>query len=274
MAKKKSSRTIVGEPLTPSLLKELGAVKWRPYPSKVPPRDGSWLETWRIWTCHGYRESGNQDVGYLRIERIGAKADDEFALKVRQEVIQNDGILNTIDAEIKCLANQLASPVEWRLSSSFIDADEQTLAKLGTREEARIEGNVMTVRTGNRIFERSVPPRLTADWCFFEAVQRLKFEDASSFAFDMLEGLSLLKPQQRLRFSGSRPAQSNIDAIPRHCFRQIGTGILPCEYWLDDTHRLLAVTTMNKAYILDNTAQALTERKIKESRKSQDNSRK
>ena len=129
MAKKTSSRTIVGEPLTPGLLRELGAVQWSPYPSEVPPRDGPWLETWRIWTCHGYRESGNDNVGYLRIERIGAKADDEFTLKVRRKVIQNDGILNTIDAEIKCLANELASPVEWRLSSSFIDADGQTLAE-------------------------------------------------------------------------------------------------------------------------------------------------
>ena len=35
------------------------------------------------------------------------------------------------------------------------------------------------------------------------------------------------------------------------CFAQFGTGILPYEYWLDNRHRLLAVISMNKAYVLD-----------------------
>ncbi|GAI82934.1 unnamed protein product, partial [marine sediment metagenome] len=43
--------------------------------------------------------------------------------------------------------------------------------------------------------------------------------------------------------------------ISLHRFDQLGRGILPCEYWLDDRHRLLMVTSMNKAYILDDHAE-------------------
>ena len=39
-------------------------------------------------------------------------------------------------------------------------------------------------------------------------------------------------------------------------FSQIGHGILPYEYWLDDRHRLQVVITHSRAYILDDGAEA------------------
>ncbi|MHC4324102.1 MAG: hypothetical protein ACYSUX_07500 [Planctomycetota bacterium] len=55
MAKKK--RTIVGSPITPSMLVELDAVtKFSPAPGNFNPA-GNWTHSYRIWTCHGYRES-------------------------------------------------------------------------------------------------------------------------------------------------------------------------------------------------------------------------
>ena len=40
-----------------------------------------------------------------------------------------------------------------------------------------------------------------------------------------------------------------------HWFHQIGYGVLPYEYWLDDRHRLLAVATHARAYLLDDGAE-------------------
>ena len=91
MAKKKATRTIVGRPLTPGMLKqELGALdEFASTPEDFKP-DASWVHTYRIWTCHGYIESGNQNVGFLRIERIAGGANEPFTLKVRRQVIQTD----------------------------------------------------------------------------------------------------------------------------------------------------------------------------------------
>jgi hypothetical protein len=39
-------------------------------------------------------------------------------------------------------------------------------------------------------------------------------------------------------------------------FRQIGRGILPTHYWLDDEHRLIAASGGLRAFIWDNGAAA------------------
>ena len=51
-------------------------------------------------------------------------------------------------------------------------------------------------------------------------------------------------------------------------FVQLGPGILPTEFWLDMSHRLLIVTSMNKAYILDEQAEKIFTRDVERARKS------
>lgn len=249
---KKSKRTIVGSPLTPALLDELGALGNFPPSSEDFKPDGNWVNTYRIWTCHGYRESGNQNVGFVRLKRI-PDSDKAFALNVHQEVVETDGITNIIDATIKCRNNQLASPIEWKLSSRFMGADGKNIPGLSSKKNGTVNNQM---------------GRMTGDWCLFEAVQRLKTSKETALAFDMLEGLSLLKKDQRLSYRVLYPMKIGGENIPLHCFEQLGSGILPCEYWLDDHHRLLAVTSMNKAYILDEQAEKITRQIIEKERKS------
>lgn len=267
MAKKISKRTIVGSPLTPQLLHELKALGKIPQtPAHFKP-DGNWVNTYRIWTCHGFRETGNQNVGFVRIERTADKANESFMLKVHQEVLQVDGLLHTIEAEIKCVNNQLASPVQWHLSSRFVDHNRKSVDELGTDERAVVDGNIINVRTkGGHRFRREAGGPFTSDFCLCEAVQRLKFNKQSSLAFDMLEGLSLVKKQQRLIYRGVYTTKMGSKDIPLHRFDQIGEGILPCEYWVDNNHRLLVATSMNKAYILDEEAEKTIRQRTKQLR--------
>jgi hypothetical protein len=267
MAKKKK-RTIVGSPLTPVLLAELGALDEFPrMPKDFDPR-GDWVNTYRIWTCHGYRESGNYNVGFVRIERVAGGSKEIFALKVHQEVVEVDGLLNAIDANIYCLNNQLASPVRWHLWSRFINSDKQPVGELETEEKVVIKGNVMSVETGEHTLKRKVTGRVTCDWCLFEAVQRLEFDEKSSLDFNMLEGLSLVKKRQRLMYRGVYPMKLSGRELVLHRFDQIGEGILPYEYWLDDNHRLLAAISMHKAYILDEQAEKALRQRTEQLRKS------
>jgi hypothetical protein len=238
MAKKKSKRTIVGSPLTPAILKELGAIR-KPLstPDDFKP-DGNWVNTYRIWTCHGYRESGNHDVGFIRLSRIG-NSDKIFELNVHREVVQTDGIINIIEGTIKCRNNQLASPIQWKLSSRFRNADGKHIKELSKENSRNIE----------------VTDKTTGDWCLFEAVQRLAFDKQISLSFDLLEGMSLKKLRHRFFYRGTKSIKMDSADKLLHCFVQLGSGILPYEYWLDAHHRLIAVTSMNKAYILDDQAE-------------------
>jgi len=250
MAKRTKKRTIVGSPLMPDMLKELGAVRGFPLPSGDFAPDTNWEHTYRIWTCHGYRESGNDNVGYLRIRRT-ANSSEQLTLDVYQTVVQSDALVNIVEAKVKCRKNPLASPIAWELESRFVDADNNELPQLRCRENSRVTGAADT----------------TSDWCLFEAVQRLAFDRQTSLSFNLLEGLSLSKSGQHLFYRGVYPTK--IPGADRlHCFVQLGSGILPTEYWLDDSHRLLAVTSMNKAYIFDAESEKIIERRIEDVRRS------
>lgn len=235
MAQKK--RTIVGSALTPDSLRELGAIRQFPPASHGFEPGGSWQQSYRIWTCHGYREDGNENVGALRLERT-ARAGGTFSLKVQQTVSQTDGLICSIEANIECRENRLASPVQWDVQTGFVAGDGGDIAELASR----INGQAAADVDGT-----------TCDWCLFELVQRLDYAKGLSLEFDLLEGLDLSKSEQRLTYHGVFPTE--IEGVEHvHRFAQLGRGILPTDYWLDNRHRLLCVTSMNKAYILDDKA--------------------
>ena len=245
-------RTIVGSPLTPVLLKELGAVDVLPSASRDFNPADEWVNAYRIWTCHGYRESGNQNVGFLRIERA-RDSDTAFTLKVHEEVLQTDAMVGIIDGTISCRNDPLASPIRWNLSSRSIRADDEYLPKLLSTNHG-----APTKRAD----------RITGDWCLFVAVQRLAFDKQASVSFDLLDGMSLPKPNHQLSYGGVHSVSIGAEDTPLHRFVQLGSGILPYEYWLDARHRLLMVTSMNKAYLLDDRAEDVFGEDVEQARKS------
>ena len=263
----KSSRTTVGSPLEPGLLGELGALKTLPAADGFRA-DGSWIHTYRIWTCHGYVESGNDNVGYLQIERkVGGRGDD-FVLTVRQVVLEQDGQVSEIDARVRCRADGIGTPVEWRLSSSFTGPGGKVQEELSTEETGSIEGGEMVVDRGGGKIKRAMPPAVTGDWCLFEAVQRIGFGADSLPRFHLLEGLGVLKGPQSLSYRGGESVEIGGDEVKLHRFDQIGHGVLPTEYWVDANHRLVVAASLNKAYVLDGGARERLEGKIKDSRKA------
>lgn len=268
MAKKSAKRTIVGSPLTPALLSQLSAIGEFPQTPKHFDPHGNWMNTYRIWTCHGFRETGNQNVGFVRFRRAAAGTNEQLSLEVHQEVVEADGIVSVIDTNIRCLNNQLATPIRWHLWSLFIDSDTQPLGELKTEENVIIKQDTMIIETGGKTLKRKVPGRFTSDWGIFEAVQRLKFDKESSLDFNMLEGLSVLKEGQRLSYSGAYTMKIGGKNVSLHRFDQLGDGILPYEYWLDNNHRLVAAISMNKAYILDERAEKTISQKAEQQRKS------
>ena len=247
-----AKQTIVGSPLTPTLLKELGAVE--SFPSTLrdfnPRRE--WVNTYRIWTCHGYRESGNKNVGFLRLKRVPV-SQKTFELKVHQEVLQTDALVGVIDGTITCQNDPIASPIRWNLSSRIIGADGEPIPELFSENNGAPAEDMDTI---------------TGDWCLFEAVQRISPEIQTSLSFDLLEGMSLRKSKHRLSYCGQAQLNMGAGDTPLHHFIQFGSGILPTEYWLDTHHRLSIVTSMNKAYILDDQAEKIYTRDVERARKT------
>ena len=266
-------RTVVGLPLTPTLLKELDAFGEFPSTPEGFKPAGSWVNTYRIWTCHGFRESGNQSVGFLRIQKKVPGSGDTFDLYVEQTVLETDAMLSTTAAQITCLNNEYASPVRWRISNRFFGPRGKGLNELSTAENVSIEGQAMKIEAPTGTLRRQVGTPLTSDWSLFEAAQRWDVGEARHLLVTMLEGLRIFKPAQHITYRGFPQIELGPGGTRLYCFAQLGSGILPTEYWLDRSHRLLVVTSMNKAYILDEEAEKIFRREVEQSRKSYQRSR-
>ena len=70
----------------------------------------------------------------------------------------------------------------------------------------------------------------------------------------MLEDLELLKPGQRLYYAGSDEFPVGGKQMKLHSFEQLGWGIIPYTYWLDESHRLIVAIGSLRAYVLDSKA--------------------
>ncbi|MGB2820566.1 MAG: hypothetical protein WBF17_06260 [Phycisphaerae bacterium] len=252
MARKKRTSSAVEHPLAPTIMTELGALKAAPQPAGDFAPGGNWTGRFRIWTCYGHRDSGNHDAGELHIDRKldgGAQR-----LAVRQTLRNSQGKLHTIRAAVSCGLDALASPTAWTLRSEFSGSHVDGLPPLAVEQAGCIRGNTWQITAGGRKTECRAPLPLTADWCLFEAVQRMDFRAAAPVKFHVLEGLSVLKEDHRLSYRGKIPVTWGPEKLELHCFSQVGRGVYPYEYWLDDRHRLLLVTTGPRTYILETGA--------------------
>lgn len=246
-----AGRKAVGSALTPQLLFDMDAYQDLPAADPAFNPSGAWTHTYTIWTCHGYRASGNKVVGSLLVARTPGPPP---VLTVEQEIANDQGVLHGIKATITCADDSLCSPAKWDLESTYTGPDGEAVDDLCTREAVRHASGQLTLTIGERVVQRAVATPATADWCLFDAVQRLPFDQAPEVTFCMLEGLGLRKDGQRLAYKGAQDVAVGGKVRTLHRFRQIGHGVLPYDYWLDDTHRLLMVITHSRAYILDPAA--------------------
>ena len=92
-------------------------------------------------------------------------------------------------------------------------------------------------------------------------MQRLPFEQESRLAFDVLEGLSILRTGHRLSYRGAVTLPPEKE-VTLHGFHRLGHGALPYEYWLDKRHRLVMAITLSRVYILDEQAEQKTAQEL------------
>jgi hypothetical protein len=188
------------------------------------------------------------------IRRSGNSEGKSFRLDVEQTLHMDpkkDLCVHHVSADIHCRNDVLVSPMSWIFSSRFTRGpDAQQIPEAGHSEKARVTGKRLNVRIGTQSFQRNVSDTFTSDWSLFEAVPRLPFDGNSTLEFGLLEGLTVWKADQRLSYRGKFPIKWDRVSTSLHCFQQLGMGVWPYEYWLDDGHRLVMVVTGPRVYIL------------------------
>ena len=138
------AKTAVGSPLIPRTLFEIEAFTGFPPVDTFQPA-GPWTLTYRIWTCHGYREFANNTVGFVRLHRSTTGQDRTFTLDVHQEIKNYDTSLNRIAAKIQCREDALSTPEKWTCTSTFMTPKGKKYTLLAMQTDGTSAGKEITL---------------------------------------------------------------------------------------------------------------------------------
>jgi hypothetical protein len=245
---------MVKHPLTPSMLTVMGDLEPTPLVTGPFDPESDWRREYRVWTCYGYRDkSSNRSQGTLSLTRSGSGG-KAFRLKVDQTLHMDpkkEKHDHRFTASIRCRNDDLATPTAWRMDSRFVSGKEgSNPPDMDHAESVEVLGDALAVTIGDRTVTRPASARLASEFSLMAAVGRLPL-DSKPLSFDLLEWLTALKPGQRLSYRGRFDQQWGGLAVTLDCFHQLGMGVWPYEYWLDENSRLVMVVTGVRAYILE-----------------------
>lgn len=220
---------------------------------------GTWIHTYDVFPVYGKLDVtghawSKRHKGTLRLRRE-ATSEGGTRIHVFSEVTFLDfGKLPTkhqrTKATIRCLADALATPVEWQLQSAAVSRHDASPMRFSEFEESgKLRGEAVELSSGGRLRAFDVGDAVTSSWSLFEAVQRLPRGGSTELRFTMLEDLRLLRPQQRLVPESPAEVQFANGPETLYGFRQTGEGVLPIHYWLDEHGRLLLAIGNVRAYI-------------------------
>lgn len=214
---------------------------------------GAWEHRYAVCIIIPAQDTGQLNrAGWLRLKGQPADA-GTFQLEVELAANMNDKTVYSVSARLTCATNGLSTPRRWDLKTQILDPQRQPVEYTPNTETGEVANGVIR-RRGAR--ERTIPEPAawTCNWSLFDAVQRLPGNDVEPLTFTMLEELELLKPNQRLAYRETVELKFGDRSTRLHCFEQIGTGILPYHYWLDDRRRLLFAVGGLRAFLFDPTA--------------------
>lgn len=220
--------------------------------------EGSWEHTYDVYPVYGkWSKWSEKHRGECCIKRQVLSGNDAFRLEVSSEVTFLDfgyGIHPTkaqlTTANIRCANNALATLQSWRLESVALGAEGKS-RPLSRMSESGVfaKGIIKLTNAEGASRKIDVSENLTSNWSLFDAVQRLHKKEPPKADFEMLEDLRLPRANQRLTSDGPIEVELGGKMIRLYGFHQIGEGILPIHYWLDEQGRLLFALGGVRAYL-------------------------
>ena len=217
--------------------------------------DGPWQQSWYVLNIDesDFKSKRPSPQGVLRITR-GETAWGKFDLNIDMLTSKHQWkAFHHTTIEAKCKADALATPVSWKLESVILDPYLNPFEETRVRNAGSLAGGVVTIKAEKKR-RTAVPENIAANYGLFDAVQRLPYDDFACLCFCMLEDMELVKPGQMLYKLDPIEAVAASDTLRLHGFLQLGTGILPYHYWLDDSGRLALASGNLRAFVFNPNA--------------------
>lgn len=222
-------------------------------PAEAPLRKNeTYSLTYDIVQWWGTQDTfANAVLGQLAIERIAA--DDGVVYEVNQRT-RKGGLDNFLKARIVCNAGDLNSLARWTLSSysKSMKGELDPLSKLD--EMGRCDEGRIRIESGDHKYGFVARNPVVTQWTVLDFLMR-KANSASDAAFDLLQDLSLFKPNQALVYDGVTVVELRGDrTIELQTYAQTGQGVLPIHYLLDEQRRPQLVTNSILSWALQDQA--------------------
>lgn len=259
MAKKARTDPARSRPLTLPFLRDLGALKDLAPPTGRFDPSGAWTSQYRLWLVQRWRGGGS-----LRLRR--EPLSEGVRLHVDLAVVEVSGYLRRLHAVLDCAADAFCTPRSWKLTSQNLDRNDRPTTGTAFTETGTIRGGRLEVRFAKRTGKQEVPQPVTSNWSLFDLVQRLPAEKTRPLRFAVLEEMDLLKPAQRLAFRGTQQIELGGQKLRLRGYHQVGRGVLPWQYWVDDAGRLLLAFSGVRAFLYDPNAEQWMQDRLRKAR--------
>ncbi len=182
------------------------------------------------WKAGERSTFANTVVGQIAIKR--EHQNNRAMYNISQQTLIG-GVNNFIEAQITCNADALGSLSHWLLHSyeQGLDGEADRLSEL--TEQGTCRDGWIQVDSGNYHYQFEAENPVVSQWTVLDLLIR-KASPQLSVTFDLLQDLSLFKPNQSLVYDGQTPVRlKGGNTVTLQTYAQIGQGGLPIHYLLD-----------------------------------------
>ena len=178
--------------------------------------------------------------------RVGSDGIVELGIHYQKNLPQH---VQYVRGTIRCRADALASPVSWRFSSETRRGGGAVLPRTPLEKSGKIAEERIVIAEEGKTRQITLGPDIAVNWALFDAVQRLKRETFEPIRFTMLDHFDQVKAGQVLSYRGAIEVAFGGGTIRLHGFDELGEGIVPWVYWVDEQGRLLFAVSGIEGYI-------------------------
>jgi len=140
---------------------------------------------------------------------------------------------NFLEAKIVCEANDLNSLREWTLSAYGKSTAGELDPQSTLNEKGWCDGGRIRIESGDHEYGFVASNPVVSQWTILDFLMS-KADRKSGAAFDLLQDLSLFKPNQAVTYDGATSIElKGGGTLELQTYAQTGRGVLPIHYLLD-----------------------------------------
>ncbi len=207
---------------------------------------GSWQQRYGVYSAAGRLSR----VGELRLDRQ-VKSSGRVLLDMQYQKSLSGG-RQMISAKIHLAADSpLSTPEDWSFVARVLDTEGRVIDNTQIKKSIRVQNGILTIDASSG--QMTVPIRgdYTLNWALFDAVQRLPAESLDPIQFTLIDHFDQVKPNHTLSFRTNTDVTIRGKPQTLRAYDQLGEGIVPWIWWVDQHGRLLVAVSGLEVYLLE-----------------------